>query len=235
MTPFVATDRERCPSVSNMYCINHPSLPEVTGWSTPLGGFFSQGLVGWRRVDLSISWISGEAAIFYVTRDVITGPLTNPWRHGRSCLAVQCRCCCTAAQKQHRDSPCQPAGCVLCCSPKTVLSITSNAEIVASETSSFIQRRNYLVIAENAVAQNAKIMVPSRNETQQKILHEAMSHLKEEKAIFYEELNWKKQKLISFSLLSFWWLMLAVTILGQFRWLVSSSAIVTHHFSIKSS
>lgn len=41
-------------------------------WYT-IGWFHHGGQSGWRRVDLSSSWISREAAIFYVTRDVITG------------------------------------------------------------------------------------------------------------------------------------------------------------------
>jgi len=38
-----------------------------------IGWFHREGQSGWRREDLSGSWISGEADIFYVTRDVITG------------------------------------------------------------------------------------------------------------------------------------------------------------------
>lgn len=63
-------------------------LRHIIGW------FHHGGQSGWRRVDLSSSWISGEAAIFYVTRDVITGL----WqiRDGPAlpaCLPVQCQCC----------------------------------------------------------------------------------------------------------------------------------------------
>lgn len=84
-----------------MYCINHTSLPEVSGWGTPLDGFHREGQPGWRRVDLSGSWISGEAAIFYVTRDVITGLWQIP--DGPAFPASQCSASAagTVDHKQH--------------------------------------------------------------------------------------------------------------------------------------
>lgn len=53
-----------------------------------IGWFQHGGQSGWRRVDLSGSWISGEAAIFYVTRDVITGLWQIP--DGLASPASQC-------------------------------------------------------------------------------------------------------------------------------------------------
>lgn len=54
-----------------------------------IGWFHRQGQSGWRRVDLSSSWISGEAAIFYVTRDAITGLWQIPV--GPAFPAFRCR------------------------------------------------------------------------------------------------------------------------------------------------
>lgn len=53
-----------------------------------IGWLHRGGQSGWRRVDLSSGWISGEAAIFYVTRDVITGLWQIP--DGPASPASQC-------------------------------------------------------------------------------------------------------------------------------------------------
>lgn len=78
MTPDIDTERERGPGSDVSLCLKHvlyKSHVITRGhWLRyTIGWFHREGQSGWRRVDLSGSWISGEAAIFYVARDVITG------------------------------------------------------------------------------------------------------------------------------------------------------------------
>lgn len=56
----------------NVYCKSHV-ITRGHWLSCTIGWCHLEGQSDWRRVDLSGSWISREAAIFYVTRDVITG------------------------------------------------------------------------------------------------------------------------------------------------------------------
>lgn len=74
MTPDIDTEREREARMCLKHVLYKSHVITRGHWLRfSIGRFHREGQSGWRRVDLSSSGISGEAAIFYVTRDVITG------------------------------------------------------------------------------------------------------------------------------------------------------------------